>query len=128
MVVHTTCETTTSGVFTVLSNTSVTSRDMATVLASLREMGRHFLFKAKEISISIHSPKSIRAAFDPSSYPSKPITRIYAFQRLSWFVKIPCWMKGMLNGRALTLRRGCRCQGPCHQVCERDRLASFVGV
>lgn len=53
MVVHTTSETATSRMFAVLSNTSVTSRDMATVLASLREVGRHFLYKAKDISISM---------------------------------------------------------------------------
>jgi hypothetical protein len=43
VVVLTTSETATSGVLAVLSNTTVTGRDMATVLASLREVGRHIL-------------------------------------------------------------------------------------
>lgn len=37
----TTSETTTTGVLPVLANTSVTGRDVATVLAGLGEAGRH---------------------------------------------------------------------------------------
>ena len=43
MVVHTTGETTTSGVLAVLAYTTVTGGDVAAVLASLREPCRHFL-------------------------------------------------------------------------------------
>ena len=43
VVVLTTSETTTSGVLAVLSNTTVTGRDVAAVLASLGEPRRHFL-------------------------------------------------------------------------------------
>ena len=47
VVVLTTSETTTSGVLAVLSDTTVTGRDVAAVLAGLREAGRHFLNNAK---------------------------------------------------------------------------------
>ena len=43
MVVLATSETATSGVLAVLSNTTVTGRDVSTVLASLGEPRRHFL-------------------------------------------------------------------------------------
>jgi hypothetical protein len=43
VVVLTTSETATSGVLTVLSNATVTGGDVTTVLASLREVGRHIL-------------------------------------------------------------------------------------
>lgn len=43
VVVLPTSETTTSGVFSVLANTSVAGRDVATVLAGLREPCGHFL-------------------------------------------------------------------------------------
>jgi hypothetical protein len=43
VVVLTTSETATSGVLTVLSNATVTGRDVTTVLASLREASRHIL-------------------------------------------------------------------------------------
>ena len=43
VVVLATSETATSGVLAVLSNTTVTGRDVSAVLASLGEPGRHFL-------------------------------------------------------------------------------------
>ena len=43
MVVLTTSETATSGMLAVLSNTSVTGRDVAAVLAGVAEPGRHFV-------------------------------------------------------------------------------------
>ena len=45
VVVRTTSETTTSGMLAVLAYTSMTGRDVAAVLASLREPCRHFLFQ-----------------------------------------------------------------------------------
>ena len=50
--VHTTGETTTSGVLAVLANTTVTGRDVAAVLASLGEPRRHFLCAHKGPSAS----------------------------------------------------------------------------
>jgi hypothetical protein len=43
VVVLATSETTTSGMLAVLTNTSVTGRDVAAVLAGVAEPGRHFL-------------------------------------------------------------------------------------
>ena len=48
MVVLTTSETATSGVLAVLSNTTVTGRDVAAVLTSLGEPRRHFLCRPDE--------------------------------------------------------------------------------
>lgn len=53
VVVLTTSETATSRMFTVLSNATVTGRDVATVLASLREVGRHFLEARVLMSVTL---------------------------------------------------------------------------
>jgi hypothetical protein len=45
MVMLTTSKTTTTGVFAMLSHTSMTGRYMTTVFTSLGETGRHFLSK-----------------------------------------------------------------------------------
>lgn len=50
VVVGTTSQTTTSRMLAVLSYTSMTGRDVATVLARLRQMGRHSVLKEKIVS------------------------------------------------------------------------------
>ena len=49
MVVLTTSQTTTSGVLAVLSNTTMTGRDVAAVLASIGEPSRHFLQRQNRV-------------------------------------------------------------------------------
>lgn len=62
MVVLTTSKTTTSWMFAVLSYTTVTSRYVAAVLASLGEMGGHFLGSTESVPILCQShPKSTEA-------------------------------------------------------------------
>ena len=69
MVVLTTSETTTSGVLAVLSNTTVTGRDVAAVLTSLGEPGRHFLreFDQRVSVQSLVQRSVIRSPSNPSS-------------------------------------------------------------
>ena len=64
VVVLTTSETATSGVLAVLSDTSVTGRDMAAVLASLAEPCRHFLY-AKEMGKQESAPSASEAQRHP---------------------------------------------------------------
>ena len=66
MVVLTTSETTTSGVLAVLSDTTVTGRDVAAVLAGLREAGRHFLCEARR-TVSVLSSLSLQAQRHPAA-------------------------------------------------------------
>jgi hypothetical protein len=68
VVVLTTSETTTPGVLAVLADTSVAGRDVAAVLASVAETGRHFL-ERKTAEVSPESSKSLirEATTDPSS-------------------------------------------------------------
>lgn len=69
MVVLTTSETATSGVLAVLSDTTVTGRDVAAVLASLGEPCRHFLegHKSESRESASHPHNVIRPPQDPSS-------------------------------------------------------------
>jgi hypothetical protein len=50
VVVLTTGETATTGVLAVLSDTTVTGRDVAAVLASLAEAARHFLIAEESVN------------------------------------------------------------------------------
>lgn len=76
MVVLTTSETTTSGMLAVLADTSVSGRDVAAVLASVGEPGRHFLCTG-EVSESILAHRARHPAVPPAIHPqTRPIHHI----------------------------------------------------
>lgn len=71
VVMLTTSETATSGVLAVLPYTTMTGRDVTTVLASVGEPRRHFLHRPESISVSSLPISSVRPKTNPPANCTK---------------------------------------------------------
>ena len=106
MVVLTTSETTTSGMLAVLSYTTVTGRDVAAVLAGLREAGRHGV--CRERNDQNQHPISVSTLHPGPPGPIQPRIQYFGLEKLGerdlgGFCDGATWIPEQ-QGDALTLR------------------------